>query len=86
MRLQGFNFFLCSTFIYELVLIKIYMNANINKTQIIHQYIMTSNVIKGHKMSYLVAFILKLQIGRFKNARYHFFLNFGILQKIINNK
>ena len=47
LRLRDFSFHLSSTFIYELILIQIYMNANIMNSQII-QIIMTSKVTEGH--------------------------------------
>ena len=48
---------LSNTFIYESILIKIYMNANIMNTQIFPFFLsMTSIVIEGHKMSLLYLF------------------------------
>ena len=46
-----------NTFIYESILMNIYVNANIMNTQIFH-FIksMTSTVIEGHKMSLLCLF------------------------------
>ena len=45
-----------NTFIYESILIKIYMNANIMNTQIFYFLSMTSAVIEGHKRSLLCLF------------------------------
>ena len=44
LRLRDFSFYLSSTF-YELILIKIYMNGNIMKTQIFH---LNKYDLKGH--------------------------------------
>ena len=48
MGLRDFSFFLSGTFVYELILIKVSMNANIVKTQIFHK-LMASKVIQGQK-------------------------------------
>ena len=44
-RLRDFSFFLFSSFIYEPILIKISMNANIKETNIFHKI---KYDIKGH--------------------------------------
>ena len=50
-RLRDFSFYLSSTFIYEPILIEIYMNAIIMNTQIFHLNKYDLKVIEGHKSS-----------------------------------
>ena len=47
--LWDFSFFLSSTFVYEPILFKISMNADIVKTKFFHKSSITSKVIQGHK-------------------------------------
>ena len=57
LRHQDFSFYLSSTFIYELILIKIYMNANIMNTQIFH---VNKFDLNGHWRSQKVTFMIIL--------------------------
>ena len=51
LSLQEFKKILSNTFIYESIVIKIYMDANIRNMQLFHLIGMTSKVIGGHKRS-----------------------------------
>jgi hypothetical protein len=54
--LWDFSFFLSSTFVYEPILLKISMNANIVKTEIFHRI---KYDLKGHSRSQTMTFLFK---------------------------
>ena len=58
MKLRDFSFYLSSTFIYVLILIKIYMNANIINTRIFHNN--NKFDLKGHWRSLTLNLVLSL--------------------------
>ena len=54
--LQDFSFFLSNTFVYEPILLKLFMNANIVKMQIFHKI---KSDLRGHSRSQIMTFLIK---------------------------
>ena len=61
MQLREFKTILPSTFIYELILMKIYMNADIKLNLKVFFYFIKYD-LKGHQKSYKVTFMFKIFI------------------------
>ena len=54
--LRDFSFFLFNTFVYEPILLKLSMNANIVKMQIFHKI---KSHLRGHSRSQIMTFLIK---------------------------
>ena len=54
---RDFSFLLSNTFVYELILLKLSMNANIAKMQIFHKF---KYDLRGHSRAQIMTFLIKI--------------------------